>query len=190
MPCACLLLVTSECLVHILLGKEWGGVAQIFSILAGVALVQPTSSLTGMLMLSLGMGGRYLRVGVVGSVAAAIFFIVGVHWGAKGVALAYLSVTYVTLFPILAWIFKGTPVTLGAFLRECRMPFLVSVAAGLASNITMNLVNTENPAAMLILYCLLYGIFFFLIGSGDARLRNEVVSFTRFLLTRFNLLRK
>ncbi len=151
MPLACFLFISSKPLIHLLLGPGWGQVSVIFSILAWVAFIQPSTSLTGMLMLSLRLGGRYLKVGFLGAALACIAFIVGVHWGAIGVARSYAIVTYLSLIPIMLIILQGTPVSIGDFFMNVADIVVISLSGAVGALTLLALVTADTPTAQLVL---------------------------------------
>ncbi len=129
MPFTAFLFVSSEQIIHLLLGPAWNGVTPIFAILALVAFVQPVITLWGMVMLSRGMAQRYVQIGAVNAGCSALGFAAGLPWGAVGVATGYAIVTYVTAVPILAWAFRDTPLRLRDFFAGTSRPFIASVLA-------------------------------------------------------------
>jgi O-antigen/teichoic acid export membrane protein len=134
MPLTAFLFVASKPVIELLLGRQWLGVAPIFSCLAFAAFVQPASGFAGSLLLSLGQGRRYLQCGVFNAVILCASFIVGLPWGPFGVALAYAIGNYIVLYPWLNWAFRNSPVSFRDFAGACAFPATVSlIAAALVS---------------------------------------------------------
>ncbi|MBE2179868.1 MAG: lipopolysaccharide biosynthesis protein [Chthoniobacterales bacterium] len=134
MPLTAFLFVASDEIVLLLLGVAWAGAVPIFAILALVALIQPVITLWGIVVLSRGMGRRYVQIGVFNTMSSAIGFVAGLPWGVIGVATGYAIATYVTAIPTLMWAFLGTPVRLVDFFAGVARPFIASVvAAGITS---------------------------------------------------------
>jgi PST family polysaccharide transporter len=134
MPLTAFLFVASRPVIELLLGRQWLGVAPIFSCLAFAAFVQPASGLAGSLLLSLGQGRRYLQCGVFNTVILCASFIIGLPWGPFGVALAYAIANYIVLYPWLNWAFRNSPVSFRDFAGACAFPATVSlIAAALVS---------------------------------------------------------
>ncbi|OAM87860.1 hypothetical protein AW736_20195 [Termitidicoccus mucosus] len=129
MPFSAFLFVASKPVIVLALGVQWIGIVPIFAILATVGFVQPVITLWGMVVLSRGMGKRYLQLGFFNAVCSIIGFSIGLHWGAIGVAAGYAVVTYITAYPILAWTFRGTPLCLKDFSTCIFRPFIASVIA-------------------------------------------------------------
>jgi PST family polysaccharide transporter len=134
MPLTAFLFVASEPLIELLLGREWLGVAPIFSYLALPAFIQPASGLAGALLMSLGQTRRYVKGGMFGTAALSACFVLGLPWGPTGVALAYAIGNYVILYPWHWWAYRDSPVSFRHFVHACAFPALLSlIAAGCAA---------------------------------------------------------
>jgi PST family polysaccharide transporter len=129
MPCMAFLFVASVPIVQLALGPKWADVAPIFAVLATVAFVQPVIMLWVTVLLSRGMGRRYLHIGILNAASSAAGFLAGIHWGPMGVATGYAIATYVTAYPILAWAFKGTSLRFCDFWASVCRPMMASLLA-------------------------------------------------------------
>jgi PST family polysaccharide transporter len=67
---------------------------------------------------------------VVGSVVTILGFVVGLRWGALGVALAYSITVCALRTPALLYCYHTTPVTMGDLVRAIWRPAAASLAAG------------------------------------------------------------
>lgn len=147
MPLTVFAFVQAEFLIRVFLGPQWMEVVPLFRVLAVAGVIQGVSSTTGLVLLSRGDSRRYLWVGVViGSVFMAGFAI-GLHWGTLGMAAAYTILNYVTLMPSLWYCFRGSGVTVPAFLRTLVTPGLLSLAAAVLTLAVENLLQTKGVAA-------------------------------------------
>lgn len=129
MPLTSFLFVCSRPVIELALGSAWLGVTPIFSVLAIASFIQPASGFAGSLLLSLGRGRRFLACGAFNAGFFAVAFLIGVQWGAIGVAISYAAANYFILYPSLRWSFLETPVTFEGFLRACSFPALLSISA-------------------------------------------------------------
>ncbi len=129
MPLTAFLFVASSPIIELLLGREWLGVAPLFSLLALTAFIQPVAGLRGMVLLSSGQSGRYAQWGILNAVCVSIAFIVGVQWGSIGVAIAYAVVNYTILYPSLLFVFKKTPLRSSDFFIPISGPAIASIVA-------------------------------------------------------------
>ncbi len=74
MPLCALLFATSRPAIEFLLGKQWLGVAPIFSWLAVTGFIQPVAGLRGLVMLSNQHGKAYLYWGIFNAIFVSIGF--------------------------------------------------------------------------------------------------------------------
>lgn len=117
----------SSVLVVTLLGAQWGGVAPIFSVLAVGAVLSQITHTTGWLFISQDRTREMRNYGIVSSIAFITSFVVGLPWGAIGVATCYVGVGLVQ-GPLLWWATTRIgPVSLRALVRS-MLPHLVAAA--------------------------------------------------------------
>jgi O-antigen/teichoic acid export membrane protein len=103
MPLMVFMIATSDWLVQILLGPKWVGVSRIFALLAIAGFVQPVTSTTGWLFLTQGRPHHMFQWGLIGSSLIVASIVVGLPWGAVGVATSY-SVGFICITaPLLLW---------------------------------------------------------------------------------------
>jgi len=126
MPMAGFMGMHARSLILLVLGKQWDGAVPIFSILAIVALWQPLTSTSGMVVLSCGRADKHFRVGVITAIVTVASFVIGLPWGTVGFAWSYTVVGSVIVLPLLAYQFRGTPDSLGAFLGTVYRPFFAT----------------------------------------------------------------
>jgi polysaccharide transporter, PST family len=87
----------------ILFGPHWAPSVPIFRWLGLCGLHQVMTSTTGWLFVSQGRSGDLFRLGVVNAVATVISVVIGLPWGALGVAMSYTGANYAVLLPITWW---------------------------------------------------------------------------------------
>ena len=114
-----------------MLGDQWTGASPIFKILAVTAFIQPISTTTGIVLLSVGQSGRFLKFNIVNSLLVVLSFAIGIRWGATGVAIAYGVANYLIFFPGLWYCFQKTPVSVADFMRAIARPLIASVVTAL-----------------------------------------------------------
>lgn len=156
MPMTAFFFVASKPMIEVVLGKQWLGVAPIFSWLALAAFIQPTSGFAGSLLLSLGQGKRYLQCGLFNAVLLSLCFVIGVRWGAVGVAAAYAIGNYVVLYPWLFWAYRGSPVSFSDFAKACSFPVVFSVSAAASALALRPLLSDMHPIIQLSIYLILF----------------------------------
>ncbi len=91
------LAVTADPLIRALLGTKWLGTIPIFQILAPVGLMQSIQTTTGVVYQAKGRTDWMFRWSFVTLVTTLCAFVIGVGWGAKGVATGYAIVYFVVL---------------------------------------------------------------------------------------------
>ena len=84
--------VVADPLIRAVLGPKWLGAIPIFEILAPVGLVQSVETLVGMIYMARGRTDWMFRWGAFRCLIIVAAFLVGVRFGAVGVAMAYLIV--------------------------------------------------------------------------------------------------
>ncbi|MFG6637677.1 lipopolysaccharide biosynthesis protein [Sulfitobacter sp. 1A12126] len=160
MPLVAWMFLISSPLIIGLLGEQWAHVIPIFKILAIVAFVQPTSSMIGSALLSVGNTKRYFMHGVVVSPILAIAFAVGIIWGAEGVAWAYVAVIYVTLVPLLASTYRDTSVMVRDFFYSISIPASISITSLVITIVVMKQLEPFSNATEVLLKSAIYiGLF-------------------------------
>lgn len=103
MPLMAFLVVTSDWVVRVVLGPQWGEAALIFSVLGVAGVVQPAASSTGWLFVTQGRSREMLRWGFIGPPLTVLFIVAGLPWGAAGVAASYAAGNLCVVTPLLFW---------------------------------------------------------------------------------------
>jgi PST family polysaccharide transporter len=129
MPLMAFLFVSSEEFIETAFGANWLEAAPIFSFLAVTGFIQPVASLRGMVFLSTGQSKRYLYWGIINALFVTAAFMLGVVWGAVGVAVSYAAINYLLLLPSLSYAFRKSPLTLLDFFKPIAMPAFSSLCA-------------------------------------------------------------
>jgi len=151
MPFTAFLFISSKVIIALALGPKWEDITPVFAILATVGFVQPVITLWGIVVLSRGMGRRYLHLGIFNTVCSAIGFAAGLPWGPIGVAVGYAVVTYLSAYPILIWAFRGTPLKFGDFKAVTVRPFTASIVAAILCFYISSVISTIPPFVWLAL---------------------------------------
>ena len=136
----------AELLILVLLGEKWREAIPISRALAPAALVMALSVSTSWVYTSLGRTDRQFRWLLFSSACVLVGFVVGIQWGALGVAAAF-SVTVCALFiPGVIYCFHGTFMRF-ADLADCIWrPCTAALVAGVAvSLLERRLLGNLNP---------------------------------------------
>jgi O-antigen/teichoic acid export membrane protein len=133
MPMGAFLIMTSDWLVLLVLGEQWIETGYIFAALGVAIFTQPIGNSTGWLFISQNRTHHFLRWGFIGSGTAVASFIIGLPWGAFGVALAYSLIGLLVRKPLLIWyVTRQGPIRPMDFLRVAAPHALVAVAVAAA----------------------------------------------------------
>jgi len=116
-------------IVAMVLGPRWTGAAEIFRILAPTILVFAIANPLGWLLNALGLVGRGLKISLVFTPLLIVGYVIGLPYGPRGVALAYLTVMTLALVPLATWAVHGTVIGVSDIVRTLSRPLASSAAA-------------------------------------------------------------
>jgi polysaccharide transporter, PST family len=105
------LTLTGKDIIRVLLGPGWDESGRIFSYFGpgiGIMLVYGTH---GWIHLSLGKADRWFRWGIFEFIVTGLLFVLGLHWGPRGVAVAWTVSFWILAIP--AFWYAGHPIGLG-----------------------------------------------------------------------------
>jgi PST family polysaccharide transporter len=162
MPLVVFLFVCADEVIGLLLGSKWSGAADIFKILCIGAFIQPVATTWGLVLVSLGQSKRYLKWGIANSILIVLSFIVGLPWGAIGVAAGYTIATYVLLLPTLWYCFRQSPVSIRDFFSAISRPMIASVCMG-AAIFPAYLFLANQPDIVVVGACFVLGLLAYLL---------------------------
>ena len=142
LPGVAFLLISAPEIVAVIYGAQWTPVVPLLRLLGLMGLGHTFLFANGWVYTAMGTVRRQLRWELFNVTALAASFLVGVHWGAAGVAVA-ASIAYTVLRgPALVYCFRDTPLRLRDVGEILWRPLLASaLAAGLVL-----LVRTLTPA--------------------------------------------
>jgi O-antigen/teichoic acid export membrane protein len=107
---ACLTLEGND-FIRLLLGPKWGPAGQIFTFFGPGIGIMMVYSQNGVLHLSLGRADRWFRWIVVEFTVTGLLFLLGLHWGPAGVAVAWTVSFWILTIP--AFWYAGRPIQFG-----------------------------------------------------------------------------
>lgn len=133
MPLVALMIVTSDWIIHIVLGPKWVGATRIFMLLGITALFQPIANTTGWLLISQGRTNQMLRWGLISGPIIMASIVAGLPWGAVGVAASYAFTRVFVVDPLLYWFVgrKGPVRTIDFY--KTMAPFVLASVCALAA---------------------------------------------------------
>jgi O-antigen/teichoic acid export membrane protein len=129
MPAAAILSVTAQDLTVILFGNHWRESGVLLSIIALRGIVEFIEMSQGWLYISGGRADRWKKSGFISSAVRVLLILVGLPFGAEGVAIALVIASWLIAFPSISY--AGYPMGIGAPLvvRAVGGPMLGSVVA-------------------------------------------------------------
>ncbi len=116
--------------VLVLLGPKWHASIQIVRLLAPTIAVIAVINPMGWLIYSLGLVQRSLRIALVFAPIMILGCVLGLPYGARGVAFAYTAVMVLWMVPHIAWCVHGTPVSPRDVAAAVMRPLASGVVAG------------------------------------------------------------
>jgi len=149
-------MATSDRLVAVVFGPGWTEAGEVLAILAPVGLVQVITSTVGPLYQAVGRSGTMLASGLVSAVFTIIGFVIGLQWGIVGVATAYLIVTVILAYPILAVPYRmiglGVPTMLRGIVRPAVCGVTMYLVVATASRLSAQPVGSLLTFLLLALF--------------------------------------
>ncbi len=131
MPLIIVLGVYSQEIIYLVLGPQWAPAANLFRILAFAAILQPIGSATGWLFTSLNRADVMARWGLISGPCFVLSFIIGLPWGAAGVATSYSIVGWLLSYTLFKMAVADTPVSLRDVVSAVSCPLAVGIVSGL-----------------------------------------------------------
>ena len=174
MPCIAFMIATSDWLVHLILGPQWEATSRIFVFLAITGLVQPISTI-GWLLVTQGRTQDMFYWSLINAPLTILFIVVGLKWGAAGVALSLSLGSLCVLYPLMFWFVGRTgPVRTSDFYRLIA-PFTCASTCALAGCLVFRaLAHPTNPLigclASLIITCVITLLVLSILPAGRAAL--------------------
>ncbi len=136
MPLVAAMGVLSSEVVRVALGPQWDDVGPIFMVLAVAAFLQPVSSTSGWIYMSRGETKRMFAWACMSTPVIVASFLIGLPWGALGVARAYAAIYLLIVLPNFWFALRPAPLSTGDVIRTLSRPVALSAGAALAMALT------------------------------------------------------
>ena len=187
MPMVVYLGLFSENVIRLILGEKWLGTVVIFRILAFASFIFPVSSLCDVVLITRGMTKRYFIWGMVDAFFIISCYVIGVNWGAVGVATAFTIGKYMLFYPSIWYRLKGTNVPIDTPFKSVYLAAFSSLLMGLIlffiSKYFIFKSNILIIAISLLFSCIIYLGIWWVIPSCRQKLK-EYYSLPRLLFKR------
>lgn len=160
MPLVAFLFVVADKAILVILGQQWVDTIPIFRLLAPAAFVGTFNMATGWVCTSLGRADRLLAWNIISAPITVLSFIIGLPWGATGVATTYSICVLTIRIPGIIHAFVGSPLRLTDFTSTIARPALASIGAGVVLAGIDQLLPEMNAVVALLVDSTLYGLFY------------------------------
>jgi O-antigen/teichoic acid export membrane protein len=160
-------------LILIVLGPKWKEAVVIFRLMAPTILVFGMINPLYWFLLSVGLQRRSLNIAFFIAPWVISAYLIGLPYGAKGVALAFSLAMTLFLVPCLIWCVHGTVISAGALFEAVSRPFASACAAGIVAYVFhVAAAHALNAAVMLLLgggimLAVYLGVLLFVLGQRD-----------------------
>jgi PST family polysaccharide transporter len=174
-------ILVSEPLFRLVLGEHWISAASIFWWLGIASVHQVMTATAGWIFTSQGRGREFLVLGVWGAVINVSCFLIGLPWGAVGVATSYAITNYVLVLP-LVWISMGRngPVTTRLLIETSVPHWIACIACAIAVKFaTIYAIPSDKIAGMTLSLFISYAAYIctLLMFHQKRRFAKHVVSY-------------
>ena len=179
MPLVAVMAALSGQIIRIVLGQQWTGAANIFKVLAFAAIFQPVIGTTGWVYISLGQTKRMMHYGLISAPTFIASFIVGLPWGALGVATSYTFCSVIVLtIPTLFLAFRYSPVNIAGFFKTIRCPLIISLTMYAALELIQRYFLPASLSSIYVLsYSCIAGLFVLIVAMASwPEARREVLN--------------
>ena len=117
-------------IVLVLLGPKWEASTEIVRLLAPMVAVMAVINPLGWLLYSLGLVRRSFKIALVLAPSMILGCVLGLPFGAAGVAFSYSAVMVLWLVPLVPWSVHGTPISVRDIATAVIRPLACGVVAG------------------------------------------------------------
>jgi PST family polysaccharide transporter len=141
--------VTAPVLVPFLIGAQWAPAAPIFAWLTLAAIHRPVSMTMNLLFISQGRARAYLAWSIFSAASTVAAFVIGLRWGAVGVAAAFALNDILVRMPVLWWaVTRVGPIRMWDLYRAAA-PFAAGAVACFAAVSALQLLPFPNDLVLL-----------------------------------------
>ena len=177
MPGMAFMIATSDWLVVFILGPQWIEASRIFALLGIVGLVQPIANTTGWLFITQGRTREMFHWGLLGGTIMIVSIVIGLPWGAVGVATSYSAVFLVIVAPLLFWfVGRRGPVRTSDFYRTITpVAFAAACVLGALTALRSSLTITKPLTGLVVSLAatvVITVVALFVLPKGRAALRD------------------
>jgi PST family polysaccharide transporter len=138
-------------IILLILGPNWSSAVPIFRLMTPTILVLGIINPMAWVLMSTGRQKRSLYIGIVVSLLVLVANLIGLRYGATGVAFSYSAVMLLWSLPHVAWCLHGTPISLKDLAKAIWGPFIASIAAVVCAHTLSDYVPPDHALLRLLL---------------------------------------
>ena len=150
-PITCVIAIFPRDLIRVILGPKWNSAATILQCLAPTILIFAIINPLGWLLYALGMIKRSMQIASVLAPVVIAGYVLGLHYGPKGVALGFSIAMTLWALPHIAWGVHGTPISFGDVMKVMVKPLLSGTVAVAVAMVVQFLCGHWMPVPRLLL---------------------------------------
>jgi O-antigen/teichoic acid export membrane protein len=171
MPVVAFSFVFAEDAILVVLGPQWRDSITLFRVLAPAAFLETFNTVGSWACLPLGKSRRLIRWQMFATLVMVTSFLIGVRWGALGVAGAFTASTIVLRLPGVAYLLRGSPVSTLKLLRALARPAAASIGAAVVllpfrAALSVRLGRLELLLSAVPVFCGLYAALWLVMPGG------------------------
>jgi O-antigen/teichoic acid export membrane protein len=151
LPCLVFFCIHSKSIVMLSLGSQWTDAGNIYLWFIISSFPAPIVALLGLILLSSGETGRYLRWGIFTSATSIIAAAVGVFWGPVGVAGCCAISNIASFVFSIYYVCKGTAVNARSVGDAVWRPTLASLVMGVA--VALSIIPFRSMGQLSLVIC-------------------------------------
>lgn len=174
MPLVATMAALSTEIVGLVLGKQWLDAGPIFLVLAVAALWQPVGATVGWIYVSLGQTRRMFAWICIATPLIVLSFLIGLRWGALGVASGYAICSLILVYPNFSFALKRSPIRVGEVFSNIYHPLAISIIMGLAMTITRGYLIEFGMIWTVTVSLVVGGIVFLLLARGFSSVWKDI----------------
>ena len=179
-----LMIATADPLITILLGPGWSEAAGIFGLLAISMFGATVMNAMGWVYISLGRTRRMFAWSLMVVPVFVLSFVLGLPFGAKGVALSYSSAVCLAVLPCIAFAVQASPADVKSVIRVIFAPTLAGILASVLGVVWL-METRWSPALELITTAALTGAIYLACVAGILRFDASYVHLRHWLSRKF-----
>jgi O-antigen/teichoic acid export membrane protein len=175
------LAATAHNFVLVAFGEQWRGAIPLVAILAISAAPQIVGALSGLLGQAVGKTRLLSTWGNLSSLSTIAAILIGLPWGAEGVAIAFAARAYLGLPLNLATARLATGLGTGAFVRASSVPFAAALVMGVVVAALGAWLEPQLSIALCLAEQVLVGaaVYLFILNAAAPDALHEVVTLLR-----------